>query len=220
MPIRSSGLSVTKDEIDSALMICNDIADFYSLNKRHNRVTAHGTAPVLTHILEAYETDTGSPIPSYTYSDRDDSDRHEMARLAANRFTDVAANMHPGTGISSVNKEGLGYVANAWGWFIERDFEFPDGRILSKKGNGIGVEWPDVPADGVGVEDEALAQEALTDMGFYGDMGSGVHMPDPTPVVYSKYDNGSVSRERAQLAIEVAAQSGSTDLAQRVLVIS
>ena len=142
MNARASSLVLSIQMIERANSLFAKIAEDYGLRVREGRKTAHGSVPVLAQVLEAFENhfEGAAPIPSFHYSSRNMEDRIEMGRLCANRAADLCANVHPGTTISGICFDGIGYCESAWDWHRERKLVFPDGRQVKMMGQGLSVK--------------------------------------------------------------------------------
>ncbi len=191
-PVPSTSHQITVDLIDKSTLIFQTLQAQYDLQMRKGRLTPHGGVPILTEIMLAYEQETGKAIPNFNYnsvlSKYDANDRREMARLAANRISDILTKK-VGAALSKVGQDSILYGERAMAWFEDRGFTFPNGQTLEVGGyHGVEVVRVD---DGVGVEDEALAQEAMAEMGI----GPG-RVPDPARL-RSGCDRRQVRRQPA-----------------------
>lgn len=204
---------------DRATVLVQELQDNYGLKVRESRSVPHGTGPVLALIIEAYEKASGKQIPAFKYVRRYDvDDRAEIARLAANRVTDLVGSTSIGEHISPISVKSLEYSEAAVKWFKEdQKWEFPSRMVVNVKGRGIKVTHPAFVRDGAGAEDEHMGQEALREMGVYKNLDeipaskidnldemsatewlTGEKPPGP--------DGDFVSYAKAKLAIEVAAR--------------
>jgi hypothetical protein len=138
----TSTFVVSLHMIERANQLFDMIRDDYGLHIREGRKTGHGSVPILAQVLVAFEkefADGGPSIPSFTYLTRNMDDRLEMARLCANRASDLCANVHPGTIVSAISFDGLGYCESAWDWHRKQKLVFPDGRQVKMVGQGVSV---------------------------------------------------------------------------------
>jgi hypothetical protein len=219
---------ITEGRIQDALTLFLEVGELYDLQTRSNRVAGHGSVPIMAYVLEAWEAETGNTIPTFHYSDRDTTDRWMMGKLCANRVQDLAGSRKAGDTMSEVTADSLEACLAAWEWHKEMNLTLPGGVTMRMQGNGIrldGLPEPE-PApfseNGVGAEDESLAQEALNDMGVFPDtdgvafagdvMAEADRIADQfiedTREAIGEYRNSTVSLVsslRAQLAVEVAA---------------
>lgn len=134
-------VAVNSRMIEEGCLLFNEIATEYGLKPRGNRITGHGSAPVLAQVMMAWEQETGKEIPSFNYVTRS-RDHDKRASLAANRASEFAATYKPGTHVSPVTVATLEYALEAWDWFKSINYEFPDGRKIYMHGQGLKVDLP------------------------------------------------------------------------------
>ncbi len=223
MGYASTGLD--QASIDTAARIFAEIADHYDLTIREGRVAGHGSGRVLAEVMQAYEQESGNPLPTPHYRSRNMSDRIEMARIAAKRVQDMIRD-EPGYPAAVVTIKTLVFADEAWTWFKQNEYVFPDGRVLSFSQRGVTAIYPNgYQRNRIEAEQDLAPEESMADMGM-----PQVEAYDPDTQTYpdnwteplhvraaAVLSNGSVDRDRALLAIEIAVKTGDAELAARVL---
>ncbi len=134
-------VTVNTKMIDAAAGLFDEIATEYGMKPRGTRATAHGTATALAQVMAAYEVDTGNLIPAFNYSEKDTDDRELMALFAARRAANFV-HEKPGTNVTPVTVASLEYGLEAWDWFKDLDYKFPDGRNIYMRGQGLVIDLP------------------------------------------------------------------------------